>query len=662
MPADTTIGQLRLRASGRPDLAQRLRLESRLARLDLRPPSLPPSAILIVRSVTSRARADGTYDWNEIRTRIDAFSRQAAQPGRHPDANAPAVVFESEAELLACLALDVLAHVVTEHWWWRHVGVQRGSQPGTQLAAFMSKRPRCVPGAVKLLAATSSLAAVARLLTPEQSIEVLRAVEHAFWLPAAEAVAAVDGAGDGEDGARSAHVAEPPWRAWLPASAEADSLPPANRLLVGTALGLAVAPSMVSRPEYTRRASEWLALQQEPGARMPGHRAASGRATRATTPAKSVASAPFRVGKGTGHRTEEPDARRVSFAAVAGPPSPEQSLNPAPASARALPFPWDGENHEGTLATGQGRSGTTDWVPRAAGTPQRLAPQDAAATPTGRRPAPSSPNPVGRAAPQEVTEIASTIPDVMGVPTSLAGTFYLINLMLHLHLPGREQGPGISTALGPWGVLEALALGILDTLPEASATWPEWGRDPVWAQLGTLGDRAEGRPLGRGLARTRDYEVPAGWRAGNGAEDVLWSRRRGRVRRWSANGYLISDLPESSVPNGSQAMRRPASSAPLHRAGSEVSRRVAPAVQEWLARVVPYLRFRLPSAVGATAADADAALRALLLREGRLHVTSTHVDLVMALESVSGAVRKAGLDSDPGWQPLYGRVIKFHYV
>jgi hypothetical protein len=250
------------------------------------------------------------------------------------------------------------------------------------------------------------------------------------------------------------------------------------------------------------------------------------------------------------------------------------------------------------------------------------------------------------------------------VPTSLGGLLYLINVMLYLELPKRP-GPGLDLAaqVGPWGVLEALALGILDTLPEAAATWSRWARDEVWTQLALLDGRAPGQRPGGGPAGPRQYELPAAWRPGDGTDAVLWSRRRGRVRWWSTHGYLISDLPDAADASiGPRRLRRPHSSAPVHHFSDEVAGRVT-SLRFWLARVVPYLRFRLTSALGATAPDtaADAALRELLLRAGRLHVTSTHVDLVMGLESVSGAVRKAGLDRDPGWQSPYGRVIKFHY-
>ncbi len=52
---------------------------------------------------------------------------------------------------------------------------------------------------------------------------------------------------------------------------------------------------------------------------------------------------------------------------------------------------------------------------------------------------------------------------------------------------------------------------------------------------------------------------------------------------------------------------------------------------------------------------------ALLARPARLHVTATHVDLVMRLDSATLPVRRSGLDRNPGWHAGLGRVVLFHF-
>ena len=51
----------------------------------------------------------------------------------------------------------------------------------------------------------------------------------------------------------------------------------------------------------------------------------------------------------------------------------------------------------------------------------------------------------------------------------------------------------------------------------------------------------------------------------------------------------------------------------------------------------------------------------LLKCPGRVYFTSSHVDIVISMDQVKLPIRMAGLDFNPGWQPLFGRVIQFHF-
>jgi hypothetical protein len=51
----------------------------------------------------------------------------------------------------------------------------------------------------------------------------------------------------------------------------------------------------------------------------------------------------------------------------------------------------------------------------------------------------------------------------------------------------------------------------------------------------------------------------------------------------------------------------------------------------------------------------------LVMRPARLSLTPTHVDMFFGLSDVSLAVRRAGLDLDPGWVRWFRRVVGFHY-
>ena len=41
--------------------------------------------------------------------------------------------------------------------------------------------------------------------------------------------------------------------------------------------------------------------------------------------------------------------------------------------------------------------------------------------------------------------------------------------------------------------------------------------------------------------------------------------------------------------------------------------------------------------------------------------TRTHVDVVFALDQADVAVRRCGVDLNPGWIPWLGRIVVFHY-
>jgi hypothetical protein len=98
-------------------------------------------------------------------------------------------------------------------------------------------------------------------------------------------------------------------------------------------------------------------------------------------------------------------------------------------------------------------------------------------------------------------------------------------------------------------------------------------------------------------------------------------------------------------------------------AGLAGGEEAAPEDHAWLERALPALRRRLLLALGGAEAEPGLdPVERLLAVPGRLHVTSTHVDLVAGLDAIWLPARAAGLDRDPGWRPGYGRVVHFHFV
>ncbi len=52
----------------------------------------------------------------------------------------------------------------------------------------------------------------------------------------------------------------------------------------------------------------------------------------------------------------------------------------------------------------------------------------------------------------------------------------------------------------------------------------------------------------------------------------------------------------------------------------------------------------------------------LVMRPAAIGLTATHADVFFRLSDADIRVRRAGIDSDPGWVPWLGRVVAFHYT
>ncbi len=184
-----------------------------------------------------------------------------------------------------------------------------------------------------------------------------------------------------------------------------------------------------------------------------------------------------------------------------------------------------------------------------------------------------------------------------GLRTNLGGVFYLINVLIELNLLS-EDGTGI----GPW---ERLALLAQAFLPHRA--WRRGHDRPCYAdQLGAY----TGDPLWGALAAL------AGVEPGQTAA----------VRRW-----LVRHLPPIT--------RRLAQAVPGGDVPGIIKKPYRPSRQRALFRKIA----------------------AMLRQPAVLYITRTHIDVFLSLEQIDIAVRRAGLDRDPGWVPELGRVIALHF-
>ncbi|MEU6783125.1 hypothetical protein ABZ912_28365 [Nonomuraea angiospora] len=586
----TTVGVLRVSAP--PADAWRARATGRLvAAADLVPAALPPSAILVVRSLTV-ARSMSPRPWSLIppadwerdcRDALDALLARAAAPLREPvPAAVPAVVFADTAELVAGLLIDVAEGVAWDRWWWREAAAGHGGTQSTD--AVLAADPRIVPHVLRLLARLGRAVPVLATVSDVCATGVLDGVLEAWDVRCPpRAGRAVAGLGPGRTALLgvSLVLAERPELGRSPSFPEAvasrlsgarvqDEAPDRHRHAVGGHSG-SPSTSTPPGPPPPDTTSNPPARGNVPDPNpAPGSGPDPGPAS-GLDPGISSGSGPA-LGRSLGSRAGPAGGPGGDLGGGPGSGPDSGSGQGRGLGLRAGPGGTDGHPDGGP---GGGCEGGLGGGPGSGRTFATRADRHAGRTPETSRRAPSNGRAPAVEHPRAMEAASADAPDRADAPlpraardttTGLAGALYLINLFTRPHLherfaAGWRGDPG-------WPLVEALARGILAATPPPDRTE---ARDPLWASLRAL-----------------------------------------RAR------------------------------------GSRSPRVTIPTVLGGLADVL--------------AVEPQEVAGELLRRPGHLSITTSHVDLTMPLTAVSIRVRLAGLDADPGWVPVLGRVVAFKFA
>lgn len=610
--------------------ATRLAVGRLLASVDLRPPAMPPSAILVVRRMTdpqpgrmaAGLRATTVHrEWERrAREQLADLYRRAARPalGFVPD-SAEAVIFADESELLACLARDIRSGVAGQRWWWRSILRRLGSfaAPVDLLVERLIARAELVPAVLARLDEWGDAVQIVERFSPTQAVRILAATLFAHGLP--------DLIPRGEDvGPIPATRAQPPWSA--PATTAARGRE--QTALLGIALDLRRRPYRVHAPDYALRLHAWWRAAVMPS-----------RSAETPTTGDYVA-----LPEGSLRPDEQTSTPNAPSAGRTSTESTSQTQKSSPQSKAELPEPRaDPPAHPLTASLDRVDHSVESAPPERVARPQpspaddlRVELSSESAPPSVHPPSVAPDDPPQRdkeaavepalSAPLATAEPAmdaatSPIPTIRvwpaeGLPTQVGGVLYLINLMLALDLPDvGEEGWRLAGGVGPWGLLEALGRELLSDDFAAVET------DPLWLALAHLDRRPPGEQPGFRLPRSRPrrwptFEIPVEW----------WQRSTppdDQTARWRVNG------------------------------------RYRPLLARWLSLALPFVDWRLRLALHLP----DASLAEdLLLLPGQIYITASQVDLVSSLERISLPVRLAGLDRNPGWLPGWGRAVYFHFV
>ena len=238
-------------------------------------------------------------------------------------------------------------------------------------------------------------------------------------------------------------------------------------------------------------------------------------------------------------------------------------------------------------------------------------------TPPAQHVAASQPSVPGTPAPEErgfVMGAARGLP-TDGVFTALGGVLYLINLLGRLDLLHNWQEEEVlAEFVSGWAMVEALAHCLL----WYGGLHESYRNDAIWHVLALLDGREPGTPVVTGLPEA----LPAlarQWFA-TGSEEISYSR--------AAASLLIR--PDEQV-------------------------------LDWLVRVSGFVYRLLARMLEISPDEPGRLVQLALCHPGQLIANRTHVDLHMSLEESNIAVRRAGLDGDPGWVPDLGRIVYFHF-
>ena len=699
------------------DVSVKLRVSHLVGGADFEPNELPPAAILIVRRVAdplprglSGGESGGKFalgaspEWERAaRSALGEIARAAVRPSRGTvPSNANAVLFADQAELLACFSRDYLRGGAASLWWWRAV---LRSLPGTGSRALFEtwrQNIRYVPAVVARLAELGDVACVLRSFTPEQARTILQEAARTFdlrdvlaiaegsWGSWERKTAQTDSSGGVASSIRDTAVygqkkhgpVPPPWRESRTIEVLSAGLSREHAALLGVLLELCQSPCTVRSRRFAAELERWWrsssstsVSEDEPVERpqpvpaaFDGSNASHDRGRQNETSVfadvassgmlSSEAQLPERP---TYHISSPEDSQLTTRSEVTASngegfqrglmtaahdtelsEEKRSSLSPRP----------EAESQESQVLSGYGQEPEVKAMSQLPGyvEPSEQVPQLASSIEQQRL----------------LSDTEATLKAGDCVITELSGVFFLVNLLKALGIPELlDHECHCELGLGSWECLELIARCLL------SASRPDLAKDPVWSVLSILDGRSPEQRPGERFRPASFYRLPESLLLNEGISTTTAAVRvrRNRFEIWSHLGFPLAiyrlDEPlsahdircfaqGSSLTSFKQVPR-------LWSGARAVGVSPASPLRNFLAFLMPFVRWRLAASLGLKSKGKPDLTNLLLSRPGKVWATATHLDVVMPLKHATSAVRFAGLDADPGWVPVFGRVIKFHY-
>lgn len=586
----------------------RLRAQAYAAALDVVPAGLPDRSTLVVRRLV--CRADPVLGPSPAARRaatdlLTSHQRTAARPahGADPADEVEAVLFSDEAELLACLTVD-LVQGLAGRWYWQVLVPGPVTSTATVLTHVWVERARWLPAMVVLLPPPVASRAV-QILSRAQQHRVLDALLDAYAVP-------LTGRPTGADLATAAQEPPPPpWAGYLHPSWAGADLEPVTHAVLGLATLLRQDGAAARRSNLGPRVLAWLDQAER------------------TTPGTSGATGGQRTSGGE-------EESRLAPVAAADRSQPDLRVR------LGAPVPAPPPGSDTPPVVGHSRPGQEADRELNAAVPRALVPD------TGQIPAPTGREERSPAGPW-------SSPDVTIVRSQYASALFLVNILVWLDLPASWPG---ETPRG-WRLVELAVRALLGDGVEET--------DPLWAVLADLDERDPHTPVEPVGASDLPVVLPEAWllRWAPGPYRWFWQAAHFGVSVHDERGFVVADLPcaddrrrdviEAYVARfraaGPQVTLGPPRSAQPAADPRPATGRPG-GDERWSDCVGSFLRWLLRErSVG----------ESVLMQPGLVAFNRTHVDVLLDLDTVDLDARVAGLDRDPSWVPDLGRVVAFHF-
>ncbi len=699
--ADLSIGKIRSSSSGADSSALRMAVTSFIQHADLHPTDLPSSVILVIRQLSDplpgsvpdqiQGRLRHAQWEAAVRDQISVCYHAAQRPVKGiVNADADAVLFADYGELIACLSLDIVSKAVDGRWWWRQVMQQfmRQNVDTKKLAEIWKQSIPTLPATISYLLQWGNAGAVissldkgdADILTESlaqvHSLDLLQhelANKHGprqsgFADPLSDQETWQQSSADQFD-----HASEKAgfrsltslWKEQLSATPVPVNLPTEQLRLLFLGAVLHRSPWRAKHRQWQR---ELVSAEAD-----TGDQTARGGSARQSMPRNQGLS----DAKASLATQSEVTTRRATRLRSVQNRSVTPSDSPAPVRADRPGEFDDGDSMQPdkhSARTSQPTSHSEQMVENTQ--PQQdiensisASTDDNVERETGSVDRVDAPPAQASAVQQSIGESSQA-----EVTTDLGGALYLLNLCAWLDIPDCFVNAWPDAAPpSAWAVMEALTLALLGDAGR------EYEDDALWPLLAELDGREPGMPLGCGMVFPERFSLPLEWlnilkKSGDAMHSSsCYSISENRLLLWCEEFLLGSEPLQAEVEAGVQAQglldRYPLiKTAKLQHAllpdfldpkpTEPMTASTIAGFIEWFHDVFPFLRLVLMRQCGFDDPDD---LGGLLRCRGRVQLTRTHLDFHAPMEFISMPVREAGLDQDPGWCPLVGRVVQFHF-